>query len=112
MTKKLVQTVQGLLERDVNPNETMRQLLHFGNGRILSWGMTTRTNFQNKGLLLKVSGHHHKGYVLIVLGWDDVYKFYLISTHGVLKQSVEGVYFDELFDKIDEKIEKIPEYTH
>jgi len=108
MTKELVTTVTSKLERDFDTTETMRQLNGFGGMRILSWGISTRTNFQNKGLLLKVRGHHHKGYVLIVLGWDDVYKFHLISTHGVLKDSVEGVYFDELFDKIDKKIEYIP----
>ena len=112
MTIDTLKVVQGLLERDFNPNETMIQLLHFGNGRILSWGITQRINVQNKGLVLKVSGHHHKGYVLIVLGWDDVYKFHLVSTRGVIKQSVENVYFDELFDKIDKKIEFISEYTH
>lgn len=112
MTNKTFKVFEGLLEREFNTQETINQLIFFGKGQLLSWGISRRINIQNKGLILKVNGHHHKGYVLIVLGWDDVYKFHLVNTHGVIKETVENVYFDELFDKIDEKIEKIPEYKH
>ena len=78
----------------------------------MSWGISKRVNLQNKGLVLKVNGHHHKGYVLVCLDFMDTYTAYLVNRDGTIKETIEGLYCDELQDVIDEKIEKIPEYKH
>ena len=68
-------------------------------------------NVENKGLLMKVNGHHHKGYVFITLGYEDLHKVHIISTHGNVKQTIEGIFFDMLSEIIDNRIEKIKDYV-
>ena len=69
------------------------------------------TNIENKGLMFKVNGHHHKGYVLITLDWMDTYDVHLVTTHGNIVKSFEMVYFDMLVEIIDNNIERIEEYV-
>lgn len=97
----------GKMEFDVN--ETLRLLRGYG-WKFLSWGATAFTNIHNKALLFKVNGHHHKGHVVIVLDWNDTYSFRLVNRVGEPIHEEEMVYFDELFDRIDKKIEWIEEY--
>lgn len=77
-----------------------------------SWGTSKVVNLQNKGLILKVSGHHHNGWVLITLGWEDLYKVHIISNTGEIKNEYEGIFFDQLVEVIDNRIEKIKDYKH
>jgi len=110
MTRKLILSCRGLGEREFNPSETL-QLLQRYQFRFWSWGSNGFTNLEDKGLLFKVNGNHHKGYVLITLGYDDTYKVYIISTQGNIKDTYEGIYFDMLFETIDNRIERIKEYV-
>jgi len=110
MTRKLIQLCRGLGEREFDTRETL-QLLQGYQFRFWSWGANGFTNLENKGLLFKVQGHHHKGYVLITLGYDDTYKVHIISTQGNVKDTYEGIYFDMLFETIDNRIERIEEYV-
>jgi hypothetical protein len=90
--------------------ETM-QVLSYNKSIYWSWGVSKRTNLNDKGLLLKVSGNHHKGSVLITLGWDDTYCVYIISNSGKILNEYKEVYFDVLTELIDNRIEKIKEYS-
>ena len=110
MTHELILKCFGYGEREFNPTETINLLKMYG-FRFWSWGANGFKNLDNKVLVFKVRGHHHKGYVCINLGWNDTYTVRLISTQGNEKFKQEGVYFDVLFDVLDEKIEKIPEYV-
>lgn len=101
--------LEPLCEREFNLNETLQVLRH-NQPIYFSWGVSSLTNFDNKGLLMKVNGHHHKGYVFITLSFLDLYNVHIISTHGNIKHSIEGVYFDELVERIDNKIERIADY--
>jgi predicted secreted Zn-dependent protease len=109
----MLSVIQPLLEREFDAVETMLNLKHNVN-TYWSWGVSKVTNFlsnfQSKGLLMKVSGHHHKGYVLITLGWNDTYTVHIISNKGVIKDKYEDVYFDMLVEIIDNRIERIEEY--
>lgn len=60
---------------------------------------------------MRVSGHHHKGLVYIVLNWMDTYDLYFTTLDGKIKQKRENVYCDELHNILDEKIEKIDKYV-
>jgi hypothetical protein len=91
--------------------ETM-QVLSYNKSIYWSWGVSKRTNLNDKGLLLKVSGNHHKGSVLITLGWDDTYCVYIISNSGKVLNEYKEVYFDVLTELIDNRIEKIKEYSY
>lgn len=96
-------------EREFDPNDTMRVLAH--NTIIYwSWGVSKKVNLNNKGIILKVSGKHHKGWVLVTLGWEDLYKVYIVSNKGDIINEYEGIFFDQLVEVIDNRIEKIPDY--
>lgn len=104
-----IKIIEPLLKMEFNLSETMRVLTN-NKPIYFSWGVSSRVNFHNKGLLLKVNGHHHKGYVLITLDWTDTYTVTIISTHGNIKNTYDMVYFDDLVEIIDNRIERIPEY--
>ena len=104
MTYELLQTIQPELKDNFNVKETLTLLRRYGWG-FLSWGARGFLNVQDKGLLFRVNGRFHKGYVLITLDWTDLYCVTLISTQSNIKDKMEMVFFDELFRTIDEKIE-------
>jgi hypothetical protein len=60
-----------------------------------------------------VSGHHHKGHVYIFLNGLDLFDVYLTTNQGTIKQRTDemGIYNDQLVEWIDERVERIPEYT-
>ena len=62
-------------------------------------------------LRFKVNGMKFKGYVHIIYNPLDYYEVEFVSTHGNLKKRYDEVYFDELQEKIDEYVEKIPAYS-
>ena len=47
----------------------------------------------------RVSGHHHKGYVYIILGWDDTFTIYYTTLKNKVKKIAEMVYIDVYFQK-------------
>jgi hypothetical protein len=109
MTYKTKITIEGLLKMLINPTETFQQLRP-NTDRYWSWGVSTRINFMDKALILKVNGHLFKGYVVIALDYSDTYNVHLVTTHGNISKSIENVYCDELAEVIDNNIERIPEY--
>ena len=60
----------------------------------------------------RVSGHHHKGYVYIILGWDDTFTIYYTTLKNKVKKIAEMVYIDVLMETLDNDIERIDEYTN
>lgn len=99
-----------LLKREFIVSDTVQLLKQTNLFGFFSWGVSKLMNVQGKGLLMKVNGHHHKGYVLVTLDWMDTYEVHIISTHGNIKDTYTDIYFDELFEVIDNRIEKIPDY--
>jgi hypothetical protein len=106
---QIYKIVEPLFEREFDPQETLR-ILSQDRMKYWSWGVSKKINYLNKGLLMKVSGNHHKGLVLITLGWEDLHKVYIISNKGEVIETYEGLYFDQLTEVIDNRIERIPEY--
>jgi hypothetical protein len=78
-----------------------------------SWGaMDECYNSQKTWFRVSVSGHHHTGYVYIFLNGADLFDVYLTTaTDETIINFVKDLYFDELVDWIDEKVEKVPEYS-
>jgi hypothetical protein len=58
-----------------------------------------------------VRGNHHKGYVFITLNWTDTYIVYIINIRGNILNKYEMVYFDDLVEIIDNRIEKVKDYS-
>ena len=108
--QELFSSVSGKFEREFNVSDTMKVLTH-DMMTYFSWGVSKKYNVGNKGLLLKVSGHHHKGFVLITLAWNDTYSVYIVSNKGEIKQEFKEVYFEDLVEIIDNRIERINEYV-
>ena len=111
MTSKLLSIIKPLLESEFNVAETML-VLKSNVGIFWSWGGCNFTNLWNKGLIFKVNGHHHKGYVVVSLGWNDTYTVHIVSTHGTILNEYKEVYFDMLVEIIDNRIEKIKDYQY
>ena len=110
MTQKIKEVVSTLLKREFDVKElftTIRGLV-----LVWSWGAHEYTNMVDKGLLFRVNGHHHKGWVLIALEWDDTFNVHLISTSGTIKKTFTMVYNDMLIETIDNAVEKIADYQY
>lgn len=107
---KLIALTSQLGDREFNPAETMTVLCHNMN-TFFSWGVSQKINLNNKGLALKVSGHHHDGWVLITLSFMDTYSVHIVNNSGEVLESIDDVYFDMLVDIIDKKIEWIDDYV-
>ena len=80
-----------------------------------SWGARDFTvdNKNNPTMFrMKVSGHHHKGFVYIFLNGMDLFDVYLTTSKNVITDRTEemGIYFDQLAEWIDNKIERIAAY--
>lgn len=108
---EIFKSVQNLLKCEFNVNETLQVITH-NKPMYWSWGVSKLTSLDSKGLIFKVNGHHHKGWVLITLDWTDCYNVDIISNKGEVIQHYDMVYFDMLSELIDNRIERIPEYQH
>jgi hypothetical protein len=75
-----------------------------------SWGAHAFMKMTESCLRMKVNGHHHKGHVYIFLNAADTFDVYLTSTQGKILQIIEGLYIDQIFNVLDERIEKIAAY--
>jgi hypothetical protein len=84
---------------------------------VMSWGVSQKAVDKidsNKccGVFrMKVSGHHHKGFVYIVLNFLDLYDVYYTKKDGTIVDKHENVYFDHLQEMIDNRIERIDKYV-
>lgn len=113
MTKNVIEKCKELTKkgkREFDVKQVLSLFNHHG-FKFWSWGSSKFTNLEDKGLLFKVNGHHHKGYVFITLDFSDTFDVYIISTHGNVLNEYNLIYVDMLFDTIDTRIEKIPEYV-
>lgn len=111
MTSNFLATIESIKKDNFNVNETM-QVLTSNLSVYWSWGVSTKINYQNKALILKVSGHHHKGYVVITLDYNDTYNVHMVNTRGTILNEYTMVYFDNLVELIDNRIERVAEYSY
>jgi hypothetical protein len=111
MTIKFKAIIKSLVEREFETSETIK-VLSANKAIFWSWGAHNFVNFENKALVFKVQGHHHKGYVCITLAWDDTYTVNIITTTGKILNTYKNVYFDQLVEIIDNRIEKIKDYAY
>ena len=80
-----------------------QQLLATGKIKVWSWGANCWTVIPN-GIQFKVQGFKFKGIVSITLQPNDTYKIELIKNKKVIQEFTD-VYFDEMVNLIDEKVE-------
>lgn len=78
---------------------------------LFSWGFHNPTAIEN-GLIFKVNGFKHRGKVKVVYNEDkDLFNVSLITNRGVEIETIEGVFFDNLVEVIDNHIEKTNNYS-
>lgn len=105
---KVWKEVEPKFQRDFNVRETLTLLTH---NKLIwwSWGVNPNTvkNLTDKCLMFKVQGRKFKGFVCVTLGWEDLYQYHLVSNDYKLKETHEGIFFDELVSRIDDRIESV-----
>ena len=111
MSLKKIGVLTSAGERSFNQQETL-QWLKINPIWLMSWGARNFTKYEDTALFFTVSGHHHKGIVLITLAYDDTYTVRLLSSQWNEKAKFENVYCDQLAELIDHKIERINIYTN
>ena len=102
--------------REFDVNEIYQYIRKANNGSMplsWSWGFNNPVMVsRNKALRFTVQGHHHNGYVYIVLNFMDLFDIYYTSKSDVIKKISNDVYIDMLIEVLDNEIERIPEYKH
>jgi hypothetical protein len=93
----------------------LMSLLKHDISKYWSWGvhnLIVDNKKRTQMFRMNVQGHHHKGHVYIFLNGMDLFDVYLTTTQGTIKNRTDemGLYFDQLVDWIDNKVERIPEY--
>ena len=100
-----------ITDEDVKLADYIYSILKFQKTVLLSWGIH-RPVVIKLGLRFRVNGFLHKGIVEILYNEGaDLFDVYLINEDGTLKELIDGVYFDELVDTIDDHVEKVPNYN-
>ena len=85
-----IRKIDYLYQREFDTSETVKVLTH--NKTIYwSWGVSK--------------------YVLITLSWDDTYKVDYLNRNLKVIDTQENIYFDQLVEFIDNRIERIGEYV-
>ena len=114
MKKEHFENLTSLTCREFNPDETVL-ILRRNMWGYLSWGVSKLMCYPNvnscTGLFLKVNGHHHKGWVFITLSFLDLFDVHILNNQYRVLETIEGIYNEDLFDTIDKRIERIPEYV-
>jgi len=79
---------------------------------VWSWGAHGWKLFDGKFLGFLVSGHHHKGYVWIMVNGNDLFDIYFTSVQGNIKRNLKDVYIEDLTEAVDIAVEKIGIYKY
>jgi len=95
------------------PFEEMSEFVNIisKNHKIWSWGTHAWTKMSKFCLRFKVTGHHHKGHVYIVVNVSDLFDVYFTTTHGKIKKIENDIYIEDFIDRLDIVIEKIDAYN-
>ena len=97
-------------KRDMDAQETLNLLRSYGI-TFWSWGAHAFTRIGKKALRMMVNGHHHKGHVYISVNGNDLYDVTLTTSKGTIVDTLTDIYNDQLFEIIDNRIERIAAYV-
>lgn len=78
---------------------------------LMSWGFESPMVIK-LGLQFKVNGFKHKGLIRIVYDEGaDLFDISLIGVDNFVKETIEGIYFDQLVEVIDDHVERVDNYN-
>jgi len=98
------------VSREIDIKELM-SLLKVDIAKFWSWGAENFRNYQNKALIFKVNGHHFKDAIVITLNSSDLFDVYYVNRQTEIVDMDTDIYFDDLVDRIDKRIEYISDYN-
>jgi len=76
-----------------------------------SWGACNWSKVDDKALVFTVNGKLHKGYVVVVLNYGDLYDFHLLDRKGFkVGSDVCNIFAEDLVWRIDELVETPKDY--
>ena len=79
---------------------------------LMSWGFQSPRIIQN-GLSFFVNGFKHKGNVKIKYNeGQDLFEIFLLDENDKIIDTINMVYFDQLVEGIDERVEKTDVYNN
>jgi len=77
---------------------------------IMSWGFTRPIGIEN-GLRFSVNGFKHKGNVVVRYNEGmDLFDVEIITSENEVIETIDGVYFDQLIEVIDNRVELVENY--
>jgi len=96
-----------LLQEDLEMGKYIYSILKSQPTILMSWGFNSPVVIK-QGLRFKVNGFKHNGYIEVRYNEGlDLFDIFLINDDNTLKDSLVGIYFDELIDTID----RVDNYT-
>lgn len=93
--------------------EYILSILHMELMVVFSWGLHNPTALPNdEGLAFRVNGYKHRGWVIVRYNeGTDLFDIELRTLAMQLADQIEGVYFDQLVEVIDNAVEKVSNYA-
>ena len=77
---------------------------------IMSWGFNNPIGLEN-GLRFSVNGFKHKGNVVVRYNEGmDLFDVEIITSENEVIETIDGVYFDQLIEVIDNRVELVENY--
>ncbi|MDD3321199.1 MAG: hypothetical protein PHS59_07130 [Paludibacter sp.] len=100
-----------LTEEDVKLADYIYSILKSQHLVMMSWGFQSPVVI-SLGLRFKVNGFLLKGSVHILYnGGSDLFDISFVKEDGTLKNTLVGIYFDQLVEVIDNHVEKVENYN-
>lgn len=107
----MVNNINDLNQEDVKLADYIFSILKFQPAIVMSWGFQ-RPMVIKLGLKFTVNGFRHKGNVEIRYNeGSDLFDIYLINEDETQNELIEGIYFDQLVEVVDEHVEMVENYT-
>ena len=100
-----------LTDEDVNMGKYIFSILRSKTTILMSWGFHSPVVVK-LGLRFKVNGFLHAGFVEIRYNEGaDLFDISLIGEDNLVKETIEGIYFDQLVEVVDEHVERVDNYN-
>lgn len=107
-------TLSSLCERTFSPQETLKQIIGCGDfEQFQKWNIFERIltigNKDNEivGMFLKFNHKNYTDLVMITLDSTDLYHLRFMNVEREITHEVEGLFFDQLFEVIDNYINSL-----
>ena len=79
--------------------------------KVWSWGAHNWLRISKYVLRFTVNGHHHKGHIYVAVNGSDYFDIYLTTNRGNIVEVIKDIDVGSFIDVVDNRIERIPEYT-